>query len=262
MFEIPPDTENGMNVPGRVFGSREMVEGLRESKCLQQVVNVAKLPGIVKASIAMQDIHSGYGFPIGGVAAFDYDEGILSPGGIGYDINCGVALLGTGISSTDLQPRKKELVENIFRKVPSGMSKNERHKLSVRDMDEILLTGLQWSIENGYATADDMERTEENGCMKGAESSNISPEALKRGTRSIGTIGGGNHFIEIQAVEGIFREEICKNLQAGEEGECMILIHTGSRGLGHQVATDYIRKINESGIENRTGDPQLCQCIP
>ncbi|MHB8361818.1 MAG: RtcB family protein, partial [Thermoplasmataceae archaeon] len=204
VFEIPITESQGMNVPGRIFTSEKMLKTLTEDKSLEQVINVAKLPGIIEASIAMPDIHWGYGFPIGGVAAFDYEEGIVSPGGVGYDINCGVTLINTGMSLDQVNPKKKALLDKIFSMVPSGMNKSRDIKLNSAQISEVLQSGIKWAIDNGYANKKDMQKTEENGSSEMADSSKVSQDAISRGQSQLGTIGSGNHFLEIQKVDTIF----------------------------------------------------------
>ena len=248
-----------MNAPGRIFASDNLISYIRDDKSLEQVMNVAKLPGIIEASMAMPDIHWGYGFPIGGVAAFDYEEGIVCPGGVGYDINCGVSLVTTGLTLNDIKDKKKLLLDRIFQKIPAGMNKSKDLKLTKSEISEVLQSGLKWAVEKGYATEADMGNTEENGSLAMADPEKVSPEAISRGASQLGTIGSGNHFLEIQAVDRIFEPEISKNFGLTGEGEVVIMIHTGSRGLGHQVATDYIKTISNSGDlnNNLTGDRQL-----
>ncbi|MHB8371531.1 MAG: RtcB family protein [Thermoplasmataceae archaeon] len=245
VFEIPITESQGMNVPGRIFTSEKMLKTLTEDKSLEQVINVAKLPGIIEASIAMPDIHWGYGFPIGGVAAFDYEEGIVSPGGVGYDINCGVTLINTGMSLDQVNPKKKALLDKIFSMVPSGMNKSRDIKLNSAQISEVLQSGIKWAIDNGYANKKDMQKTEENGSSEMADSSKVSQDAISRGQSQLGTIGSGNHFLEIQKVDTIFDSDISGSFGIKGSNDVMVMIHTGSRGLGHQVATDYIKKIND-----------------
>jgi tRNA-splicing ligase RtcB len=244
---VIPETWNpGMKVPGVIYANSEIGKSLVDDRSLDQVVNVAMLPGIVKASMGMPDIHWGYGFPIGGVAGFDVNEGIISPGGVGYDINCGVTLIGTDLDIEEVRPHIRELLEKIFLKVPSGMSKKASLKISDRQMEEILSLGLQWAADNDYATEDDMLHTEDRGRMQQSESVNVSAEARKRGLNQLGTLGSGNHFLEIQAVERILDSERASSFNL-HEGKATIMIHTGSRGLGHQVATDFVREIQKGG---------------
>ncbi|WP_393971172.1 RtcB family protein [Oxyplasma meridianum] len=243
---IPETWNPEMKVPGIIYANREIEKSLVGDRSLDQVVNVAMLPGIVKASMGMPDIHWGYGFPIGGVAGFDLKEGIISPGGVGYDINCGVTLIGTDLNIEEIRPHIKELLERIFLKIPSGMSRKASFKINDHQMDEILSTGLQWAVSEGYATKDDILHTEDGGRMQKSDPVNVSPEARKRGLNQLGTLGSGNHFLEIQAVEQIMDMERGSSFNL-HEGKATIMIHTGSRGLGHQVATDFVREIQTGG---------------
>ena len=245
-YKIPVIRDRGMRVPGIIYSSDSMMETLKDDPALEQVINVASLPGIIKASIAMPDIHLGYGFPIGGVAAFDYESGIISPGGVGYDINCGVSLMRMDVKYEEISARIPDLVEGLFRAIPSGMGSNSAVKLSSTDMDEVLHSGLKWALENGYATDDDIGSTEENGTMIGVNTDSISSEAKARGMKQIGTLGAGNHFLEIQRISEIFNPEIAGSFGLNLSGQIAVMVHTGSRGLGHQVATDYMKKLNEN----------------
>ncbi|NPA74508.1 MAG: RtcB family protein [Euryarchaeota archaeon] len=240
-WEIPSDYKKGMRVPGRIFATPAMIEQIKRDNAPEQVANVATLPGIVKASMAMPDIHWGYGFPIGGVAAFREEDGIISPGGVGYDINCGVRLLRTTLSEEDVRPKLKELVDTIFVNVPSGVGEKGKLRLSFRELDEVLDYGVKWAVEHGYGWKEDLERIEEGGSIRFADHSKVSEKAKKRGAPQLGTLGAGNHFLEVQKVDKIFIPEIARKFGIEHEGQIMVMIHTGSRGLGHQVATDYIR---------------------
>lgn len=243
VYEIPEVTDSRMKVPGRIFASQGIMESLSQDQSLNQVVNVAMLPGIVEASLAMPDIHWGYGFPIGGVAAFDWEEGVISPGGVGYDINCGVTLVDTGLEYSNIRNRMKELTDMIFKAVPSGVGSTSE-RISQRQISEILDNGLLWALENGRALHEDLERTEEGGRMPLADASKVSSEALSRGLKQLGTLGAGNHFLEIQRVDTVFHEDMAMKFGIGKEGRITVMIHTGSRGLGHQVASDFIRELN------------------
>lgn len=257
-YRIDTSHDSRMNVPGIIYSSPSMMEEIKNDQALQQVVNVAMLPGIVKASLAMPDIHWGYGFPIGGVAAFDYDEGVISPGGVGYDINCGVSLVRTDLTFDDVQPHIKELTDELFRRVPSGMGSTST-RVTGDDLEEILSGGLQWCLDKGIATNDDVKFTEENGNMKDNSPRYISESAKKRGLKQIGTLGAGNHFLEIQKLDRIEDAQTASAFGITKEGQVTIMIHTGSRGLGHQVATDYIRRLNslENGVIEHPVDRQL-----
>ena len=257
-YMIDRSHDSRMNVPGIIYSSPAMMNDIRNDQSLQQVVNVAMLPGIVKASMAMPDIHWGYGFPIGGVAAFDSEDGIVSPGGVGYDINCGVSLVRTNLTFDELKPKLKELTDLLFQKVPSGMGSTST-KVTESDLEAILSTGVQWCLDKGMATKDDLKFTEENGTLKANIPKNVSPEARKRGLKQIGTLGAGNHFLEIQRVDSIFEKDTAKYFGIKETEQITVMVHTGSRGLGHQVATDYIRKLNTmgEGVVSHPVDRQL-----
>jgi len=235
-----------MNVPGMIFASEKLLESVEEG-ALQQVANVACLPGIQKYSIAMPDMHFGYGFPIGGVAAFDLETGIISPGGIGYDINCGVRILKTNLSFDDVKAKIKELVDVIFKNVPSGVgSEGKIGFMPKNEIDDVLKFGAEWAVEKGYGWERDLERIEENGRMKDADPSKISNEAFKRGSPQLGSLGAGNHFLEIQKVEKIYNTNVAKAFGIEMENQILIMIHTGSRGLGHQIASDYLREMERN----------------
>lgn len=236
-WEIPK--EGRMNVPGRIFSSEELLEKVKDDKSLEQVRNVACLPGILRASYAMPDIHQGYGFSIGGVAAFDADEGVVCPGGVGYDINCSVRLLRTNLTAKDLKGKERELLHSLFRTIPSGVGRGSKLKLSRKELDEVLVGGAQWAVDSGYGEKDDCSYIEENGKMSGANPSDVSQKAKGRGMSQLGTLGAGNHFLDVLIVDEVFDEKIAKVFGL-EKGQVVIMIHCGSRGLGHQVATDYI----------------------
>ncbi len=257
-YRIDQSHDRRMNVPGIIYSSPSMMNDIRNDQSLQQVVNVAMLPGIVKASLAMPDIHWGYGFPIGGVAAFDFETGIISPGGVGYDINCGVSLVRTDLSYSEVKPQIKNLTDELFKRVPSGMGSTST-KVSKTDLEEILSGGLQWCLDKGIAEQEDIRYTEENGTLKDNSPDYVSEEAKKRGLKQIGTLGAGNHFLEIQRVDTIYDREAAEAFGITGDDQITIMIHTGSRGLGHQVATDYIRRLNstESGIVHHPVDRQL-----
>ncbi len=227
-------------VPVRVYANEKLFQQIEEG-VFKQAENVSRLPGIQKAVLVMPDGHYGYGFPIGGVAAFDPEEGgIVSPGGVGYDINCGVRLLSANLSEQDLRPRLRELVEDLFRKVPSGVGRKSKIRLSESELNEVLSTGAGYAIKKGFGTRRDLEHTEENGCMDGADPGKVSRRAKQRGMSQMGTLGSGNHFLEVQIVDKIFQPEIASRFGIHEEGQITVMIHCGSRGFGHQVADDYI----------------------
>lgn len=238
-YMIDIGTIHGMNVPGIIYASEKMISKILMDKSPIQVANVATLPGILKASMAMPDIHWGYGFPIGGVAAFDIEKGVISPGGVGYDINCGVRLLRTNFKKEEIENRVDEILNKLFSNIPSGVGSSGKLKLRFDDLDNVLVKGVRWAIEKGFGRAEDLETIEENGSMKGADPHAVSNRAKERGAPQLGTLGAGNHFLEIQVVEEIYNEDVAKTLGLFK-GQITVLIHTGSRGLGHQVASDYI----------------------
>jgi tRNA-splicing ligase RtcB len=244
-WELPKEAKPGMRVPALLFLSEKLFKEV-EDGAVEQAANVAFLPGIYKHSIALPDMHFGYGFPIGGVAALDYKEGGLSPGGIGFDINCGVCLLRTNLAVEQVKPKLKELLEAIFQNVPSGVGKGGKVRLNFSQLDEVLVKGAGWAVENGYGKKKDLEHLEENGCMKSANPEKVSNEARKRGAPQLGTLGAGNHFLEIQRVDKIFLPEIAGVFGIEKPNQVMIMIHTGSRGFGHQVCTDYLRILENS----------------
>jgi len=251
--------KKGMNVPGRIFASDLLIKEVEE-KTLEQIENVAKLPGIVEASFAMPDAHMGYGFCVGGVAAFDIKRGIISPGGIGYDINCGVRLIRTDIDKEDFLKKRKEIAKEIKNKIPSGVGKKGNYNLDLKELDEILETGVNWAVKNGYATKKDLENCEDQGCIKGADSTKVSQKAKGRGRNQICTLGAGNHFLEIQFVDEIFDNVVAKVFGLKKDKIC-VLIHSGSRGLGHQTASDYIRAMEEKFGWKNLPDRELA-CAP
>jgi len=236
-WEIP--RSGGMRVPGLVFASREMMEDIVRDQALRQVINVAHLPGILSRSIGMPDIHWGYGFPIGGVAAMDADEGVVSPGGVGYDINCGVRLLRSHLEMSALRPRLPELTAALHREVPSGVGSTGYVRLSPKDVDKVLADGSRWAAAKGYATAEDVEFTESGGRLPGADPEAVSEVAKKRGIDQLGTLGAGNHFLEIDEVDEIYFPEAAA-VYGLFQGQAVFFIHSGSRGLGYQVCDDYL----------------------
>jgi tRNA-splicing ligase RtcB (3'-phosphate/5'-hydroxy nucleic acid ligase) len=246
-WEIP--REGDMRVPARIYASAGLLEAAKKDLTLQQARNVACLPGIQRMSYVMPDAHQGYGFPIGGVAAFDTEDGVISPGGVGYDINCGVRLLRTDFTEEEIAPKKKDLMAGIFRDVPSGVGKGGE-KIGRGVLRDILTRGAAWAVAEGYGTKNDLERTEERGRMMDADPDALSDKALERGLPQLGTLGAGNHFLEIQKVDHIFDEAAARAFGLEEEGRICVMIHCGSRGLGHQVASDYIEIMKDArGVE-------------
>jgi tRNA-splicing ligase RtcB len=240
LWEIP--VQGGMKVPGRIYSSRKMLEKyLQNDESVKQVVNVAYLPGIQKYSLAMPDIHWGYGFPIGGVAATDLQDGVISPGGVGYDINCGVRLIRTNLTHESVEKRLQKLVESLFRDIPTGVgSSGAIHKLTNKEIRQILIEGAGWAVKNGYGDENDLHFTEENGCLAGADPDVLSPRAMERGLDQAGTLGSGNHFLEVQVVDEIYDETVAEVFGLFI-GQITTSIHTGSRGLGYQVCDDYLK---------------------
>ncbi len=262
VHEIPADYtgQDGtlrMRVPGRIIADADLLRTIKDDLAPEQVANVASLPGIVGYSLAMPDIHWGYGFPIGGVAAFDPDQGgVVSPGGVGFDINCGVRLLRTELMEEDLRPRLKETVDALFADVPCGMGSRGGMELSEKDLESILDRGAAWAEENGYATARDREHMEERGELAGADSRQVHERARVRGRRSLGSLGSGNHFVELQVVDRTWDDVACKAYRV-RQGQVLVMIHTGSRGLGHQVCEDHVRDLQGSVARFGLPDRQL-----
>src|SRR3972149_1910691 len=237
-----PKYKPGMRVPGMVFANENLLEKMQTDRTLWQCTNVAHLPGIYKYSVTLPDGHEGYGFPIGGVAATDYEEGVISPGGVGYDINCGVRLLTTTLSEKDVRPKLAQLAGAIFENVPSGLgSRRKDFNLAAGDLDRLVVEGVQWLIKRGLGWAGDDEHCEERGCMKNADPTKVSATAKKRGLPQIGTLGSGNHFLEVQKVDKIYSPRTAKVFGIEQEGQVTVMIHCGSRGYGHQVCSDYLR---------------------
>jgi tRNA-splicing ligase RtcB (3'-phosphate/5'-hydroxy nucleic acid ligase) len=238
-WEIPRSYKAGMRTSGRIFLDEAMIPPLRQDQAAEQVVNVAMMPGIVGRSLAMPDIHWGYGFPIGGVAAFDYDEGVISPGGIGFDVNCGVRLLRTRLSETDVRLKLRELTDACFHNVPSGVGEGGIVRVSRQELKSLATEGVAWAVEKGYAWPEDPTHIEGLGHLEDADFNAVSERAVTRGKDQVGSLGSGNHFVEIQKVERIHDERIAKAMGLSL-GQVCVMIHTGSRGFGHQIATDYI----------------------
>ncbi|MFH1787526.1 MAG: RtcB family protein [archaeon] len=248
IYEIP--REGKMLVPVRIFASDKIFEAIKKDKTLDQAKNVAMLPGILKHSIALSDAHQGYGFPIGGVAAFDVEKGVISPGGVGYDINCSVRMLKTNLKKENIIKKQKEVVKRFFEKIPSGVGRGSKFQITRKELNKLLEQGAKYVVDNGYGIKEDYLHTEEEGCIKGAQCSKVSERAIKRGIGQLGTLGAGNHFLEVQFVEEIYDEKIAKVFGI-EKDDVTIMIHCGSRGLGHQVASDYIKLMEKKyGFQN------------
>lgn len=260
-FKIPKHGK--MKVDGIIYANDKLIDTIKLDESLKQVVNVACLPGIVNYSLAMPDIHWGYGFPIGGVAAFDLDEGIITPGGIGFDINCGVRLIRTSLKKDEVEKKIKELINSLFINIPTGVGSSRKDiKLSPKELNDVLKNGANWAIKHGFGRPEDLDFIEDKGVIPYANPDNVSSKALERGKTQLGTLGSGNHFVEVDYVEEIYDEKLANSLNI-ELNQIMITIHTGSRGLGHQVCTDYLDIMIEAskkyGIE--LPDRQLC-CAP
>jgi tRNA-splicing ligase RtcB len=263
LWEIPAEARPDMRVPARLFADSELLEAIRTDSSLEQLQNVATLPGIVEAAIAMPDIHQGYGFPVGGIAATELPDGVVSPGGVGYDINCGVRLLALPVSADELGVRREELVHQLSREVPTGAGRDGPLPLQPDELRRVLVEGPRALVEaRGIGTAEDVERTESGGRLEGADPAALSARALERGAPQLGTVGSGNHFVELQRVDALFDAERAAGLGL-REGQVTVLIHSGSRGLGHQVCTDYVKRMDAAlgrhGIE--LPDRQL-SCAP
>lgn len=240
LWEIPKSFRSDMKVPARIYASEKMLDDIFNDRSINQLINVATLPGITNYSIAMPDMHEGYGFPIGGVAAMRLDDGVISPGGVGYDINCGMKLLRSGYKEEEIKPYLDKLASEIQETIPSGLGQGRQIKLNIADIDKILEGGARRIVEQGYGEADDLKNCESEGVLIQADASLVSSQAKNRGRDQVGTLGSGNHFLEIQKVGEIFDKEAARTFGLFKD-QVVIMIHTGSRGLGHQIATDYIK---------------------
>lgn len=245
VFEVPREFRPDMRVPARFYADDMLLEGALDDKSLQQLVNTATIPGIVKYALAMPDIHQGYGFPIGGVIATELPDGAISPGGVGYDINCGVRLVGTHLDEEEVEPYLDELASSLQRNCPSGVGQGGEIRLSTGELANAVEKGARWAVEQGYASEADLERTEEGGCIDGADAGKVSPRALERGRDQLGTLGAGNHFIEVDVVDEVFDEEAAKAMGLAP-GRVVAQIHSGSRGFGHQICSDYVKRFHKS----------------
>lgn len=242
-FRIPKSYKPGMRVPGIVYTDEKLLKDILQDKAMEQVANVAFLPGIVKASLGMPDLHWGYGFPIGGVAATDIEEGgVISPGGVGFDINCGVRLLKTDFQYDEIKDKIKDLVYGLFSDIPSGVGSKGDIRVSAKEEKEILVKGAKWAVEKGYGIQDDLECTEEYGAIQGADPDTVSERAYERGKAQSGTLGSGNHFLEVQVIEQLYDRDLCDTFGL-TLGQITIMIHSGSRGLGYQICDDYTRSM-------------------
>jgi len=264
IWEIPPTEKAGMLVPARIYATEKMLSEM-DAGVFDQVTNVACLPGIQRYALCMPDGHWGYGFPIGGVAAMDLRQGVISPGGVGYDINCGMRLIRTDLTVADVQPRLNPLMTELFRKVPAGVGARGFVKLNAKELKQVMRKGARWSVEQGYGWQEDLARSEESGCLAGADPSCVSDHAIERGIHQLGTLGSGNHYLEVQVVhhDRIFDHAVAEALGIHGHGQIVIMVHCGSRGFGHQVATDYL-KVFEKAMKRYgiTIPDQQLACAP
>lgn len=262
LWEISKNFKSDMRVPSRIFATEQMLDEILKDRSLEQLVNVASLPGIQGWALAMPDAHEGYGFPIGGVAAVKYPDGVISPGGIGYDINCGVRLLKSNLDYSQIKDRLEDLAKKIYKMIPFGVGQGGNIKLSKTELDNVLVNGVSWALKQGYAEQNDLNRIESDGCMPGAGADKVSQEAKERGLDQLGTLGSGNHFAEIDFVDEVYDEQTAQAFGL-RKNQIVVLIHTGSRGLGHQVATDYIRKmVAVMGSYGITLPDRELACVP
>ena len=261
-YTIKKNETKGMRVPVTIYADESLVSKMALDRTIDQAANVATLRGVTKHVVVLPDGHEGYGFPVGGVAGMDLEEGIISPGGVGYDINCGVRLIRTNLNVKDVRPKLKDLVNGLFHAIPSGVGSSSKRKVIGSELDELLVQGVRWTIQNGYGLDHDIDVCEENGRMKGADPAYVSELARKRGGLQLGTLGSGNHFLEVQKVDKIFDKKAAETMEI-EEDQVTVLIHCGSRGFGHQVCSDYLKisekKIRDSGMT--IVDRELA-CVP
>ena len=262
-YRIEADSNRGMKVPVTIYADEALMGKMMTDRTITQAINVSTLPGVQKHVVVLPDGHEGYGFPVGGVAAMDAEEGMISPGGVGYDINCGVRLIRTNLTEKDVRPKLKDLVTELFNSIPSGVGSKGAVKLNFSELDEVLVKGVRWAIDHGYGSNDDADVCEENGQIKNADPNKISPTARKRGAPQLGSLGSGNHFLEVQKVKEIHDKEAAKRMGIYNEGQITILIHCGSRGFGHQVCSDYLR-VSEQSLQkyNITLADRELACVP
>ncbi len=261
-WRLPKSVRQGMNVDGKVVANKAILD-LMEEDTIGQLTNVCMLPGVIEPVVALPDAHLGYGLPMGSVAAFDPEKGIISAGLCGFDINCGINLIRTNLEDKDIKEKGQEIVNALYDAVPVGVGSKGKLRISEEELDKVLVDGMKWGVANGYGVPEDIENTEENGCMEGADPSKVSDLAKKRGRPQLGTLGAGNHFLEIQRVDEIYDPEQAGKWGIEKEGQVMIMLHCGSRGLGHQIATDYL-KIQEKAVQKygiKLPDRQLA-CAP
>lgn len=262
-WRIPQSYKSGMRTEGVVYATEKMLEQIRKDESLEQVANVAFLPGIVGQSMAMPDIHWGYGFPIGGVAATRYDDGVVSPGGVGFDINCGVRLLRSDLTEQEIKGRIADLVDQLYVNIPAGVGGEGKIRVDPNELKQVMKKGAKWMVEQGLGLAEDLDVSEEQGAMPGADPDVVTPEAIKRGRPQLGTLGAGNHFLEIQAVEEIYDERVAEVFGITQKGQVTVMIHTGSRGFGHQVCQDSLTVMQRAAQKYKIElpDKQLA-CAP
>jgi len=256
VWEIP--SKGGMNAPARVLASEALLDEISQDKTLQQLKNSAHLPGVRKHALCMPDGHQGYGFPVGGVAGIDAENGCISPGAVGYDVNCGVRMMKTNLAYDDVRGKEEELVSNLFQNIPSGLGGGGVYEGSMDDVEEIIERGMDWALEHGFAVEDDLAHCEDEGYRPEANADRISQKAKDRGKNQVGSLGSGNHFLEVQRVTDVYREEVAEAFGLSEN-QIVVLIHCGSRGLGHQVCTDYLRDIEQAhrGLLDSLPDKEL-----
>jgi tRNA-splicing ligase RtcB len=265
IWEIPVSHKQGMRVPARIFATRKLLAEMDEG-VFDQVTNVATLPGILKYAFCMPDGHWGYGFPIGGVAAMDLDAGVISPGGIGFDVNCGMRLVATRLTEEELRPHLRPLLDRLFERIPAGIGSSGFIRIKQNEFREAVEQGSRWCLKNGYAWSEDLERTEDEGCAPGADADRVSDKAVERGYQQLGTLGSGNHYLEIQVArpENIFDPELAKAFGITIPNQIVLMFHCGSRGFGHQIATDYLQlflKVTTSKYGFKVPDRELA-CAP
>jgi len=260
---LPQDFKSGMRVPGLTFATEQLLEVAGEEQALEQVANVAFLPGIVKYSMAMPDVRWGYGFPIGGVAATRLDDGVISPAGVGFDINCGTRVITTMLTEDEVRPRLKDLVDQIFRDIPTGVGAAGQLRLTRNQIEEVLGKGAAWAIEAGYGWPEDLEVMESGGRLRDADPGLVSDKAKDRGSDQLGTLGAGNHFLEVQVVDEVYQSDAAAAMGISGTGQVLVFVHTGSRGLGHQTCQDHLDVMEEAAerYDIRLPDKQLA-CAP
>lgn len=252
IWELPKETRPDMRVPARLFADAELLGAAFRDRTIEQLLNTATLPGIVRHALAMPDFHEGYGFPIGGVAAMDVKTGVISPGGVGYDINCGVRLLASRLEQEEIAPYLQDLTTALYQSCPSGVGGKGRVRVSERELDELVTQGARWALKRGQARPEDLAHTEEEGCLPGADPGKVSARAKERGRPQVGSLGAGNHFLEIDAVEEVYDPQVAQAFGLWEN-QVVVQIHCGSRGYGHQICDDYVKSLQEAvrryGIE-------------